>query len=318
VAAVAAVICLGVSLCFGTRFLRKRAERIEERDGKSASALFDEAQAARENGDLEYALELYEAAIQTDPQMVSAYINAGMLLLEMGREEEALDTLMRGVDANPNAPNLHAATAGTALLLGKLDVAKGQVEWMLRQKPDDPLTHAFDGILLLEQGRPCDEARPALDKALRAEPDLVWAHYGMALCLAQEGNIDGAREEVFFVLERPETSLPLRRRAEELLARLDGAPPPDDEKPGPADEAILNEFDILMNMAQDVEDEGLRQHLKITLDEGRRAWKDGDRDLSIHLVEELIPWVEENAEALGPEQARMLTLGLRNILRLAR
>jgi serine/threonine protein kinase/Tfp pilus assembly protein PilF len=318
VAAIAAVICLGVSLCFGIRFLRKRAERVEERDGKSAEALFDEAQAARESGDFEHALELYEAAIQADPQLVSAYMNAGMLLLEIGREEEALDALTRGIEANPNAPNLHAATAGTALLLGKLDVAKEAVERMLRQKPDDPLTHAFEGILLLEQGRPCDEARPALEKALRAEPDLAWAHYGMALCLAQEGNPDGAREKLFFVTEHPETPSFLRKRAEELLARLGGAPPPDGEKPGPADEAILNEFDVLMNMAQDVEDEGLRQHLKVTLDEARRAWKDGDKDLSLHLVEELIPWVEENAEALNPEQVRMLTLGLRNILRLAR
>ncbi|MBN1815249.1 MAG: protein kinase [Anaerolineae bacterium] len=318
VAAIAAVVCLGVSLCFGSRFLQKRAERIRE-EGESAEALLEEAQAAREDGDLEHALELYEAAVQADPQMVPAYIEASGLLLEMGREEAALEAIMRGVEANPGAPNLHGVAAGTALMLGKLDAAQGEIEWMLRQMPDDPLTHAFHGILLLEQGHPCDEARPALDKALRAEPGLVWAHYGMALCLAQEGNPDGARRELTFVLEQEEMPPPLRRQAEELLARLEGAPPPPDgEKPSPADEAIFNEFDVLMNMAQDVEDEGLRQHLKEMLDEARRAWKEGDKERSLRLVEELIPWVEENTEVLGPEQARMLTLGLRNILRLAR
>jgi tetratricopeptide (TPR) repeat protein len=230
-----------------------------------------------------------------------------------------LATLMQGIEANPNVPDLHSVAAGTALLLEKPDVAKREVEWMLREMPDDPLTHALDGVLLLQQGRPCNEARPALDKALRAAPDLVWAHYGTALCLAQEGNLDGARGELTFVLEQEVTPPPLRRHAEELLARLEGAPPPPgDEKPGPADEAVLNEFDVLMNMAQDVENEGLRQHLKETLNEARMAWKEGDRERSLRLVEELIPWVEGNTEALGPEQARMLVLGLRNILRLAR
>jgi serine/threonine protein kinase len=318
VATIAAVICLGVSLCFVIRFLQRRAERIRE-VGESAEVLFEEAQTARESGDLERALELYEATVQADPQMVPAYIEASGLLLEMGREEAALESLIRGVEANPGAPNLHSMTAGTALLLEKPDIAQGEVEWMLHEMPDNPLTHAFDGVLILERGRPCDEGRPALEKALRAEPDLAWAHYGMALCLAREGNRDGAREELLFVLDHPETPDPLRRRAEELLTRLEGAPPPpDDERPDPADEAVLNEFDVLINTAQDVEDEGLRQHLKTTLEEARRAWKDGDKEHSLHLVEELIPWVEENAGAFNPEQARTLTLSLKNIIRLAR
>jgi tRNA A-37 threonylcarbamoyl transferase component Bud32/tetratricopeptide (TPR) repeat protein len=318
VAAIAAAVCLGVSLCFGIRFLQRRAERLEAR-GENAEALLEEAQAAHESGDLERALELYEAAARANPQMVPAYMEASRLLLEMGRGEAALEALARGIEANSDVPELHAMTAGTALLLDKLDVAQGEVEWMLREMPDNPLTHAFDGVLILEQGRPCNEGRPALEKALRAEPDLAWAHYGMALCLAQEGNRAEAREELFFVLDYPETPEPLRRRADELLARLEGAPPPPDgERPDPADEAVLNEFDVLMNIAQDVEDEGLRQHLKTMLDEARSAWKDGDREHSLHIVEDLISWVEENAEALNPEQARMLTLGLRNILRLAR
>ncbi|MFN2269760.1 MAG: protein kinase domain-containing protein, partial [Anaerolineae bacterium] len=99
VAIIAAVICLGVSLCLGVRFLQKRAERI--RGGADAGALFEEAQTARENGDFERALELYEAAAQADPQMLPAYLEASMLLQEMGREDESLDTLMRGLEANP-------------------------------------------------------------------------------------------------------------------------------------------------------------------------------------------------------------------------
>jgi hypothetical protein len=140
----------------------------------------------------------------------------------------------------------------------------------------------------------------------------------MGVCLAQEGNPDPAREELAFVLERGETPPLLRKQVEELLGRLDGAPPPGDEMPEPGDEAILNEFDVLINVVQDIEDEGLRQHINDALSEARQAWKDGDKEHSIGLVEGLIPWVEENTAALGPEKARMLTLGLNDILRRAR
>jgi serine/threonine protein kinase/thioredoxin-like negative regulator of GroEL len=317
VAIIAAVICLGVSLCLGVRFLQKRAERI--RGGADAGALFEEAQTARENGDFERALELYEAAAQADPQMLPAYLEASMLLQEMGREDESLDTLMRGVEANPNEPDIHMATAETALLLKKMDTAQKEVEWMQHEMPEQPLTHALTGILLLEQGHPCEGARSSLEKALRAEPELVWGHYGMGVCLAQEGNLDPAREELTFVLEREKTPPLLRKQTEELLSRLDEAPPPpDDERPEPGDEAVLNEFDVLLNIVQDIEDESLRQHLKDTLSEARQAWKEGDKERSIGLVEGLIPWVEENTAALGPEKARMLILGLNDILRRAR
>jgi tRNA A-37 threonylcarbamoyl transferase component Bud32/tetratricopeptide (TPR) repeat protein len=315
VAAVVAVVCLGVSLCFGTRFLQRRAERADA-GGENAEEFFQQAQNARESGDPERALELYEATIQADPQMIPAYVEVSGLLLEMGREEAALEALMRGVEANPDAQNLHTRAAGTALLLRRLDTAQGEVEWLLGQMPDDPLTQAFHSVLLLEQDRPCDEARPALERALQGEPELPWAHYGMALCLEHEGNQDGAREELSFVLSHPDTPDLLRKNAEELLAKLESAPP--GGEPNPADEAIFNEFNRLMDVTQDIEDEDLRQHLKITLDQARVAWEEGDEALSIRLVEDLIVWVDGNSGALQPEQARILTLGLTNIARLLR
>ena len=149
----AIVICLGVSLCLGVRFLQKRAERL--RGGNAnAQALFEEAQTARQNGDLERALELYGAAVQANPQMVPAYLEASTLLQEMDRGDEALNTLTRGVEANPNEPDIHIATAGTALLLKKMDTAQKEVGWMQQEMPEQPLTLALTGILLVEQGLP--------------------------------------------------------------------------------------------------------------------------------------------------------------------
>jgi tetratricopeptide (TPR) repeat protein len=315
VAAIAAVVCLGPSLCLGVQFLRKRSEK---RAGESIEELLAKARITQEQGDLEHALELYEVAIETDPQTIPAYVEASTLLIDMEREEDAIEILLQGIEANPDAANLHGRTAGTALLLNKLDIAKTQVEWILQEAPDQPATYAFEGILLLEQGLPCSEARPSLDKALRAEPESAWAHYGMALCEAQEGNPDGTRGELLFVIGNDETPVLLRKRAEEMLNRMEDKPPPGDDGPKPADEAVLNHFDILLAMTEDVQNDDLRQHLQGTLEEARRIWKEGNQEHAIQLVEELDAWVQENRDGLGTEKTRMLTLELRNVLRLMR
>jgi serine/threonine protein kinase len=318
-AAVGIPLCL-IVLVVGFLFARQRILRARQtREAESAETLLEEARTSRESGDPEHALELYGQAVEADPHLIPAYVEAGMLLIEMGKEEQSLETLMQGVEANPDSPELHNTTAGTALLLNKLDIAQKEIEWMRREMPEQPITPAYDGILVLEQGQPCEKARPALDKALRAVPDLTWAHYGLALCFAQESNPGAARDELHFVLGQEGTPPLLRKRAEEMLVKLEEAPPPpEEEKPEPADEAILQEFDSLAALAGEIKNDGLRQHFKEVLDQARIAWKEKDKERSLRLVEELSIWVQDNQDAIGPALAQTLTFKLNRILRLAR
>jgi serine/threonine protein kinase/Tfp pilus assembly protein PilF len=318
VAAVGIPLCL-IVLVFGFLFARQRILRNRQaREGESAEELLEQAGVAREEGDFERALELYEAATEADPHTIPAYAEAGSLLVEMGREGKALDVLMRGVEANPENPDLHTRAAGLALLVGKPDEARKEVEWMLQEMPEQPITFAFDGILKLQQGLPCGEVRPTLERALQEAPDHVWAHYGMAHCFMQEGNPEGASDELHFVLGQEETPLLLKKRAEEILHKIEKEPPPpDDKEPSPADEAILQEFDNLARLAAEIKDDGLRAHFKETLDQARMAWKEGDRERALHLAEELLFWTQENSDAIGAALARTITLKLNRILRLA-
>ena len=71
-------------------------------------------------------------------------------------------------------------------------------------------------------------------------------------------------------------------------------------------------------MAGEIKDDDLRNHFKETLDQARIAWKEGDREKSLQLVEELLFWTQDNNDAIGPALARTLNLKLNRILRLAR
>jgi len=311
-----AVAAVGIPLCVivlivGFLFARQRLQRArQERETASAESLLEEARAAQEQGNPEHALELYKAAVDADPHMVPAYMESSMLLAEMGREDESLDILTRGVEANPESADLHTLAAGTALLLPQLDRAQKEIEWMQREMSDAPVTYAYDGILILEQDRPCEEARPALDKARRAEPDLAWLHYGMALCFIREGNPAAATDELYLVLDQENIPPLLRKRAEEMISKLE-------KEPVPADEAILQEFDDLARLASEIKDDDLRTQFKDTLGQARMAWKDKDKERSLRLVEELLSWTQENQDAIGPALARTLIFKLNRILRLA-
>jgi hypothetical protein len=101
-----------------------------------------------------------------------------------------------------------------------------------------------------------------------------------------------------------------------LARELNDAPPNAGQPSGPAEEAILNQFDSLLEIAEGVADVDARVHLKDALETARQAWKDGDKELSTRITHELVPWIEENTDRLEPEQARLLILGLRNLHRL--
>ena len=182
---------------------------------------------------------------------------------------------------------------------------------------DHPLTHAFDGLLTLLQGDPCLEARPALDKAKQGNPDLPWAHYGMALCAMQEGNLEAARGELDFVLEHEKTPALLRAHAEgtseELDRILQEGPPPE----GDIDAAIVQEFEALVALAPEIFNEELRGQFKGMIDQAHRDWVNGDKEASIQMVRETTVWVQENQEGIGKALARVLVLKLTRIVRLS-
>jgi serine/threonine-protein kinase len=258
-------------------------------DLEGAQEALAAARDARAAGDIEESLTLYQTAAETDPQLVPVYLEAGDLLIELGDVEGALDVLLTGLDYNPEDLRLHAELAGTALLTERWEIAQEATDWLLSETPEDALPHAYDGLLMLAYGEPCEAARPRLETALEVDAGQAWAHYGLALCHLEAGNPTAAQTELERVLAQDELPLLLVLRSEALMGDLDGNAPP----------ALTREFEALVVLSIQISDEGLRQEFKRTLTEAGRAWRAGDREDARRLVAAAATWLDAHEGEIG-------------------
>ena len=88
----------------------------------------------------------------------------GIKLIEIGRAEEALHELRRGLMLSPNDARMLTAAAWATRLSGDLDEALRLVEQALAVAPDLEWPHRLRSVILLKLGREAE----ALDEALEA------------------------------------------------------------------------------------------------------------------------------------------------------
>lgn len=150
------------------------------------------------------ALATGEAAVTARPDNAASL---GVLVdaqVELGRYDDAADTLQRMLD---RSPDLQALSRASYLreLYGDLDGALTAMRQADAAGSDAPLDvatiAAFIGDLHLRMGD-IEAARSAYERALEAEPQLPAASAGLARVEAAEGDVDGAIERLAAVAER--------------------------------------------------------------------------------------------------------------------
>jgi len=277
---------------------------------RSAEQLLEDARAARGEEKYARALALYRRAVAVDPGLVPAYLEGTELLIETGDANQAMEFLQEGVAANPDDVDLHLQLAELALSMKRWDVAQREVEWLLHETPESPLPHAYAGLLILARGGTCEEALPELDAALEVNPDLAWAHYGLALCHLQGDDVEAARAELEFVLGQDDIPPALRIRAEQLLERIGSGPAPGD--------ARQQEFEALFRQAERIpERDNLRGEFLEMLERADTTLGRGDQAGAIDILHQAKEWVGEHADQLVPSLAEELNVRLDRLIRLA-
>lgn len=114
-------------------------EKLEKKLKKNPQSrlFFPLAEAYRNDGDYEKAIEIYRQGLANHPNYVSARVSLGRALLELGKNDEALAELEQVVDSVPENLMAHKLVAEIYYSKGDFGPAQEQFEAVLLLNPDD-------------------------------------------------------------------------------------------------------------------------------------------------------------------------------------
>ena len=196
------------------------AARVTEMQRLQAQNSYERALTQINQGQSALALSSLQEATSLNPRMALYHDTLGMLLLDLGRVDQAVAELNKALDIDPHRGDTYFHL-GTALAEARQwDGAVAAYRKAIAQ-PSLTVTdyaHQNLGLALFHLGR-YREAEDALRFALSVDPDLQAAYYNLGLVLTAEKRPDEAK--AFFRRARqiaPET--PFGRAAIERLRAL--------------------------------------------------------------------------------------------------
>jgi len=134
---------------------------------------------------------LFTATIKRNPACWMGHINMGLLLANLGRNNEAIAHYHEALRLKPDYVDAHNNLGNVLADLGRTDEALAQYREALRLKPDLVDGHFNLGLLLASAGR-IDEAIEHYEQALRLKPDYALAHINLGNILAGLGRTEEA------------------------------------------------------------------------------------------------------------------------------
>jgi len=142
-------------------------------------------------GDVERAIEEYEAALRLNPRHAEAHNNLGAALATRNRFEEAEAEFLTALELEPGYSDAHNNLGILYGSRGNPELAIAHFQDALRVRPDFPDAHHNLGVTYLNQGR-LDLAIEHLQSALERAPDAVNTHVNLARAYELKGELDAA------------------------------------------------------------------------------------------------------------------------------
>lgn len=195
-------------------------------DPDALSALVQAGTAALSDGDLRIALDNFRQVVAAFPDRPEGHNNLGALYSALGDLEPAEACFSRVVELLPENPHVLYNRGVVRTRREDLDGARLDFEAAAALAPDDPAIHNNLGVTAYLQTRP-DGARKHFEQALRLRPDYDQALLNLCDLDAEAGELNQAITTCDEYLRRHQSTA-VRRKLFELhrtagLAHLDRA-----------------------------------------------------------------------------------------------
>ena len=133
-------------------------------DAARIDGLYELAMRRHQAGELREAEELYRAILDSDPRQLDALHFLGMIALQSGRPQDAIDLIAKAIAANDKIAAYHGSIAEAYRVLGRAEAAVDHYRKAVALDPGyREAQHSLAGALLIQ-----GDANEALDAATRA------------------------------------------------------------------------------------------------------------------------------------------------------
>jgi len=164
----------------------------------AVAALFGAAVAHHQAGRLAEAEACCRRVLVAEPSHADAMHLLGVIALQVGRHDVAVDLIRRAIRLNASNPNYFSDLGNACFAQGNACFAQGNLEAavaacreVIRLAPDDAATHCNLGTALSRLGK-LDGAVAAYHEALRIKPDYAKAHGCLGTALYEQSKHEAA------------------------------------------------------------------------------------------------------------------------------
>jgi tetratricopeptide (TPR) repeat protein len=145
----------------------------------------------QQKGDLEGARLAYEEALRLAPRRVDALANLGLVYLNLGQNEKAIETLSKTLALKPDLTSVRMFLGLARFRAEQFEAAHQELVNVLEAQPGHPQALHLLGLCRLKLDR-IEEGALALEAALQANPNNVEAAYTLATAYVGIGEIEKA------------------------------------------------------------------------------------------------------------------------------
>lgn len=196
-------------------------------------SLFEQALEAKEAGEWEKALDLFEASIVKGERVLDAFWEAGLLLMEKGRYRQAFELSERAIPVFVSHLAEHPEDHVNWFRLGytyELRSSAGlRQEWQkakecfmraLEESPENSFYLLHFGYVLYKMGKE-EEAESIFRGILARQPMDFEVRYWLAVVLEAQGKYEEAAEELRFLKSRAPQDFRRLKDVERLLKKVE-------------------------------------------------------------------------------------------------